>query len=67
VLQEGVPKQFPIDPLTVTRGVLEILWEKLDPGRVREIPEPSARVAQVFFKAPDGATELTWLSGRTIS
>ena len=31
VLDE-LPPQFPMDPLTVTRGVFEILWEKLDPG-----------------------------------
>ena len=29
---KGLPPQFPMDPLTVTRGVFEILWEKLDPG-----------------------------------
>jgi len=31
VLQE-LPPGFPMDPLTVTRGVFEILWEKVDPG-----------------------------------
>jgi len=29
---KGLPPQFPTDPLTVTRAVFEILWEKLDPG-----------------------------------
>jgi uncharacterized protein (DUF2267 family) len=31
-VQAELPPQFSIDPLTVTKGVLEILWEKLDPG-----------------------------------
>jgi uncharacterized protein (DUF2267 family) len=36
-VQEGLPKQFPIDPVTVTRGVVEILWEKLDPGEFAKL------------------------------
>jgi uncharacterized protein (DUF2267 family) len=32
-----LPPQFPMDPLTVTRGVLEILWEKLDPGETAKV------------------------------
>jgi len=30
-------QQFPVDPLTVTRGVFEILWEKLDPGEFEKV------------------------------
>jgi uncharacterized protein (DUF2267 family) len=33
----GLPPQFPMDALTVTRGVLEILWEKLDPGEFAKL------------------------------
>ena len=36
VLQQ-LPPQFPMDPLTVTKGVFEILWEKLDPGETAKI------------------------------
>jgi uncharacterized protein (DUF2267 family) len=36
-VQAGLPTQFPMDPLTVTRGVLEILWEKLDPGEFAKV------------------------------
>jgi uncharacterized protein (DUF2267 family) len=32
-----LPPQFPIDPVTVTRGVLAILWEKLDPGEFAKL------------------------------
>jgi uncharacterized protein (DUF2267 family) len=32
-----LPQQFPIDPLTVVRGVFEILWEKLDPGEFEKL------------------------------
>lgn len=32
-----LPKQFPIDPLNVTRGVFEILWERLDPGEFEKV------------------------------
>jgi len=32
-----LPKQFPIDPLNVTRGVFEILWEHLDPGEFEKV------------------------------
>ena len=53
VLKE-LPPQFPMDPLTVTRGVFEILWEKLDPGEfaklMNHLPDSlrtlRARVAQ---------------------
>lgn len=34
---EGLPRQFPMDPLTVTRGVFEILWERLDPGEFAKL------------------------------
>jgi uncharacterized protein (DUF2267 family) len=30
-------QQFPVDPLTVTRGVFEVLWEKLDPGEFEKV------------------------------
>ncbi len=33
----GLPPQFPRDALTVTRGVLEVLWEKLDPGEFAKL------------------------------
>jgi uncharacterized protein (DUF2267 family) len=36
-VQAGLPPQFPMDPLTVTRGVLEILWERLDPGEFAKL------------------------------
>jgi uncharacterized protein (DUF2267 family) len=29
--------QFPVDPLTVVRGVFEVLWEKLDPGEFEKV------------------------------
>lgn len=32
-----LPKQFPVDPLNVTRGVFEILWERLDPGEFEKV------------------------------
>jgi uncharacterized protein (DUF2267 family) len=38
VLQE-LPPQFPLDPLTVARGVFEILWERLDPGEFAKLME----------------------------
>ena len=34
---QALPPRFPIDPLTVTRGVFEILWEKLDPGEFAKL------------------------------
>ena len=34
---EALPARFPIDPLTVARGVFEILWEKLDPGEFAKL------------------------------
>jgi len=30
-------KQFAVDPLNVTRGVFEILWEHLDPGEFEKV------------------------------
>jgi uncharacterized protein (DUF2267 family) len=30
-------QQFPLDPLTVTRGVFEVFWEKLDPGEFEKV------------------------------
>ncbi len=32
-----LPKQFPVDPLNVTRAVFEILWEHLDPGEFEKV------------------------------
>jgi uncharacterized protein (DUF2267 family) len=32
-----LPKQFPVDPLNVTKGVFEILWEHLDPGEFEKV------------------------------
>jgi len=34
---EQLPPQFRIDPLTVTKGVFELLWERLDPGESAKI------------------------------
>jgi uncharacterized protein (DUF2267 family) len=36
VLKE-LPPHFPLDALTVSRGVSEILWEKLDPGEFAKL------------------------------
>jgi len=36
VLKE-LPPQFPLDALTVSRGVFGILWEKLDPGEFAKL------------------------------
>jgi uncharacterized protein (DUF2267 family) len=36
-VMEQLPPQFPIDPLTVTRSVFEILWERLDPGESAKV------------------------------
>jgi uncharacterized protein (DUF2267 family) len=36
VLKE-LPPQFPLDALTVSRGVFEVLWEKLDPGEFAKL------------------------------
>jgi uncharacterized protein (DUF2267 family) len=36
-VSEGLPPNFPVDPLTVTRGVFEILWERLDPGEFAKL------------------------------
>jgi uncharacterized protein (DUF2267 family) len=32
-----LPRQFPVDPLSVTRGVFEILWEHLDEGEFKKV------------------------------
>lgn len=34
---EELPPQFPMDPLTVTCGVFEILWERLDPDEFAKL------------------------------
>lgn len=34
---EELPPLFPVDALTVTRGVFEILWEKIDPGEFAKL------------------------------
>jgi uncharacterized protein (DUF2267 family) len=34
---EELPPQFPLDALTVARGIYEILWEKLDPGEFEKL------------------------------
>ncbi|QWG17707.1 DUF2267 domain-containing protein [Bradyrhizobium sediminis] len=34
---QGLPPRFPMDPLTVTRGVFEILWERLDAGEFAKL------------------------------
>ena len=31
-IRKELPPQFPVDPLTATRAVYQVLWEKLDPG-----------------------------------
>jgi len=36
VLKE-LPPKFPLDALTVSRGVFEALWEKLDPGEFAKL------------------------------
>ena len=40
----GLPPAFPLDPLAATRGVFEVLWERLDPGAfgklMEHLPEP---------------------------
>jgi uncharacterized protein (DUF2267 family) len=33
----ALPPGFPMDPLTVARGVFETLWEKLDPGEFAKL------------------------------
>ena len=37
VLQANCRRRFPMDPLTVARGVFEILWERLDPGEFAKL------------------------------
>ncbi|MBI5265084.1 MAG: DUF2267 domain-containing protein [Bradyrhizobium sp.] len=34
-----LPQQFPANPMTVIRGVFEVLWEKLDPGELSKLME----------------------------
>jgi uncharacterized protein (DUF2267 family) len=34
---KALPPRFPLDPLTVVRGVFEALWEKLDPGEFAKL------------------------------
>ncbi len=34
---EELPPHFPMDPLTVTKGIFEILWRKLDPGEFAKL------------------------------
>jgi uncharacterized protein (DUF2267 family) len=34
---QQLPPRFPIDPLTVTRAVFGILWERLDPGESAKV------------------------------
>lgn len=34
---QALPPRFPMDPLTVARGVFETLWEKLDPGEYAKL------------------------------
>ncbi|MGO8914090.1 MAG: DUF2267 domain-containing protein [Bradyrhizobium sp.] len=34
---KDLPPQFPLDALTVSRGVFEALWEKLDPGEFAKL------------------------------
>jgi uncharacterized protein (DUF2267 family) len=36
-VQRQLPPQFPMDPLTATRGVLDMLWQKLDPGETAKV------------------------------
>jgi uncharacterized protein (DUF2267 family) len=41
---KALPPKFPLDPLTVTRGVFAALWQRLDPGEFAKLMEhlPSA-------------------------
>lgn len=34
---ERLPPGFPMDPLTVTKAVFKLLWEKLDPGETAKV------------------------------
>ena len=36
-VMQAMPPRFPMDPLTVARGVFEILWERLDPGEFAKL------------------------------
>jgi len=32
-----LPPKFPLDPLTASHGVFEVLWQKLDPGATAKV------------------------------
>lgn len=34
---EQLPPGFPMDPLTVSKGVFNVLWQELDPGEIAKI------------------------------
>lgn len=34
---EQLPPRFPTDPLTASKGVFKLLWEKLDPGETAKV------------------------------
>ena len=36
-VEGALPPQFPIDPLTVTRGIFEVLWQRIDPGETAKV------------------------------
>lgn len=36
-VQRELTPQFPVDPLTTTRAVYEVLWKKLDPGEFDKV------------------------------
>jgi uncharacterized protein (DUF2267 family) len=36
-VQTQLPPRFPLDALTVTRGVLKVMWDKLDPGETAKV------------------------------
>jgi uncharacterized protein (DUF2267 family) len=38
-VRERLPPRFPMDPVTVSKGVFKLLWEKLDPGESAKIIE----------------------------
>ena len=43
-VRQQLPPMFPMDPLTTSRGVFEILWRRLDAGEsakiVQQLPVP---------------------------
>ena len=49
-----LPPQFPIDPLTVTRGVFEILWERIDPGEFAKLMDHLPAAVR-HLRAPVGS------------